>query len=165
MLFHLAEWLAGFPASTALRESVWIYPVVESVHVLSLTLFVGTSVLWDLRLMGVLLKAVPITETQQRLMPWMLAGFLLMVASGAVLFFGDPVRFYSNIFFRIKAVLLMMAGFNAFFFHASPSGQDLAVWDRAPRTPFGARLAGSLSLLLWAAVIMAGRMIAYNWFN
>ena len=90
-----------------------MYPVVESVHVLSLTLFVGTSVLWDLRLMGLLLTAAPITETQQRLIPWMMGGFMLMVASGAVLFFGDPLRFYLNVFFRIKAVLLVMAGLNA----------------------------------------------------
>ena len=142
-----------------------MYPVVESVHVLSLTLFVGTSVLWDLRLMGLLLTAVPITETQQRLMPWMMGGFMLMVASGAVLFFGDPVRFYVNVFFRLKAVLLMMAALNAYFFHASASGHNLTAWDRAPRTPFRARLAGSLSLVLWAGIIMAGRMIAYNWFN
>jgi Family of unknown function (DUF6644) len=165
LLFQFAEWLAGFPASTALRESVWMYPVVESVHVLSLTMFVGTSVLWDMRLMGLLLKEVPITETKQRLMPWMMGGFMLMVASGAVLFFGDPVRFYLNIFFRIKAVLLAMAGLNAYFFHTSPSAHNLLVWDRAPKTPFAARLAGSLSLLLWAGVIVAGRLIAYNWFN
>lgn len=163
--FYVVEWLASLPASSALRESVWMYPVVESVHVLSLTLFVGMSVLWDLRLMGVLLTSIPITQTQQRLMPWMMAGFILMVASGSVLFFGDPVRFYLNIFFRIKAVLLILAGLNAYFFHASSSGHDLAAWDLAPKTPFRARLAGSLSLILWAGVITAGRMIAYNWFN
>jgi hypothetical protein len=165
VLSQFVEWLAFFPSSIALRESTWMYPIVESVHVLSLTLFVGTSVLWDLRLVGVLLKPVPITETQQRLMPWMMAGFVLMVASGVVLFFGDPVRFYLNIFFRIKAVLLVLAGLNAYLFHASPSGHDLKRWDLAPKTPFRARLAGSLSLFLWAGIITTGRMIAYNWFN
>jgi hypothetical protein len=162
---HLAEWLGNFPASIALRESVWMYPIVESVHVLALTLFVGTSVLWDLRLIGVLLTPVPITETQQRLIPWMMAGFVLMIVSGVVLFFADPVRFYLNIFFRIKAVLLVAAGLNAYFFHASAAGHDLRAWDLAVKTPFRARLAGILSLALWAGIITAGRMIAYNWFN
>jgi hypothetical protein len=165
VVFQFVQWLGDLPASNALRESVWTYPVVESVHVLSLTIFVGTSVLWDLRLMGVLLTPVPITETQSRLVPWMTAGFALMVASGVVLFFGDPVRFYLNIFFRIKAVLLVLAGINAFFFHASPAGHDLVTWELAPRTPFRAKLAGTLSLVLWAGIIAAGRMIAYNWFN
>jgi hypothetical protein len=163
-LFQFVEWLNEIPSSIALRESVWMYPIVESVHVLSLTLFVGTSVLWDLRLMGVLFKPVPIAETQQRLMPWMTAGFVVMIASGFVLFYGDPLRFYLNIFFRIKVVLLLLAGLNAYFFHASPWGRDLKAWDLAP-TPFRARLAGSLSLVLWAGIITAGRMIAYNWFN
>jgi hypothetical protein len=158
-------WLNEIPSSIALRESQWTYPIVESVHVLSLTLFVGTSVLWDLRLMGVLFKPVPITETQQRLMPWMMAGFVVMIASGFVLFYGDPVRFYLNIFFRINVILLVLAGLNAYLFHASPSGHDLKAWDLAPKTPFRARLAGSLSVVLWAGIITAGRMIAYNWFN
>jgi hypothetical protein len=165
VIFHYVQWLNANEYSIALRESQWMYPIIESVHVLTLTLFVGTSVLWDLRLMGVLLKPVPITETQERLVPWMMAGFVLMVLSGVVLFFGDPVRFYLNIFFRIKVVLLLFAGLNAFFFHASAAGHDLKTWDLTPGTPFRARLAGSLSIVLWAGIITCGRMIAYNWFD
>ena len=165
MIFQYVQWLNANEYSIALRESQWMYPIIESVHVLSLTLFVGMSVLWDLRLMGVLLTPVSITETQERLIPWMMAGFVLMVVSGIVLFFGDPVRFYLNIFFRVKLVLLLFAGANAYFFHASASGHDLRSWDLAPRTPFRARLAGSLSIFLWAGIITCGRMIAYNWFN
>jgi hypothetical protein len=159
------QWLAMFPSSIALRESTWMYPIVESVHVLSLTLFVGLSVLWDLRLLGLLLARVPVTEAQQRLMPWMMTGFALMVASGVVLFFGDPARFYLNVFFRVKVALLVLAGLNAYFFHASASGHDLRSWDLSLKTPFQARLAGSVSLVLWAGIITAGRMIAYNWFK
>jgi hypothetical protein len=165
VIFHYIQWLNANEYSIALRESQWMYPIIESVHVLTLTLFVGTSVLWDLRLMGVLLKPVPITETQERLVPWMMAGFVLMVLSGVVLFFGDPVRFYLNIFFRVKLGLLLLAGLNAYFFHASKSGHDLKGWDLAPTTPFRARLAGGLSIFLWAGIITCGRMIAYNWFN
>lgn len=72
---------------------------------------------------------------------------------------------YGNIFFRIKVVLLIGAGLNAFLFHASPTGHNLKGWDLSPVTPFRARLAGSLSLVLWTGIITAGRMIAYNWFN
>jgi hypothetical protein len=95
----------------------------------------------------------------------MMTGFALMVASGVVLLFGDPARFYLNIFFRVKVALLVLAGLNAFFFHASASGHDLRSWDLSLKTPFQARLAGSVSLVLWAGIITAGRMIAYNWFK
>ena len=113
VIFQCVQWLNANEYSIALRESQWMYPIIESVHVLTLTLFVGLSVLWDLRLMGVLLTRVPITETQARLVPWMMGGFVVMVASGVVLFFGDPVRFYLNIFFRVKIALLLFAGLNA----------------------------------------------------
>jgi hypothetical protein len=165
LILHFCQWLAAIPASSDLRGSVWVYPIVESVHVLALTLFVGMSVLWDLRLLNALLRSTPISQIQQRMMPWMMGGFVLMVLSGAGLFFGDPVRFYLNVFFRIKVVMLILAGLNAYYFHASAAGRNLAGWDVAPRTPFSARLAGTLSLVLWAGIITAGRMIAYNWFD
>ena len=164
-LFDSVQWLGNTSASIALRESLWLYPVVESAHVLSLTLFVGLSVLWDLRLLGLVLTTVRITDIQQRLMPWIVGGFGLMVITGVVLFCGDPVRFYLNVFFRIKAVLLILAGLNAYYFHVSTAGSDLTAWDLEPATPYRARLAGGVSLVAWAGIITAGRMIAYNWFN
>jgi hypothetical protein len=165
VFFQFVSWLASFPSSEALRESIWVYPVVESVHVLTLTVFVGTSVLWDLRLLGVLLGGVPVSEAQRRFIPLMNGGFVVMVLSGIVLFYGDPVRFYLNIFFRIKAVFLVLAGANAYFFHRSSAGSSLTTWDVAPRTPRTAKFAAATSLALWAGIITAGRMIAYNWFN
>ena len=165
MLFQFVSWLASFPSSLALRESIWVYPVIESVHVLTLTVFVGTSVLWDLRLLGVLLCGVSVSEAQRRFMPVMTGGFVVMVISGIVLFYGDPVRFYLNIFFRIKAVFLVLAAANAYVFHQSAAGRDLTTWHVAPRTPRTAKVAAVASLVLWAGIITAGRMIAYNWFN
>ena len=86
-----------------------------------------------------------------------------MVISGIVLFYAIPLRTYHNVFFRIKAVLLILAGLNAFVFHhgiyAKVSHWDLAV------PPRPARMTGLCSLLLWAAIVFSGRLIAYNWFD
>jgi hypothetical protein len=163
-LYEFARTVQEMPSSIALRESVWVYPIIETVHVLGLCLFVGTAWLWDLRLLGVTLRGVPVAQLSKQILPWTVAGFAVMVASGLGLVFSEPLRFYSNIFFRIKVGLLIAAGLNAFIFHATV-GRGREEWGSNPLAPFRARLAGALSLGLWAAVIISGRLIAYNWFG
>lgn len=163
-LLTLAEIVQEWPSSIALRESLWVYPIIETAHVLGLCLFVGTAWLWDLRLLGVTLRRVPVSQLSAQLLPWTGVGFAVMALSGVGLVFSDPLRFYSNVFFRIKLVLVILAGLNAFIFHRT-IGTHRLEWDLNPITPFRARLAGALSLGLWAAVIVTGRLIAYNWFG
>jgi hypothetical protein len=163
-LLSFFEWMAQTRASVAMAESVWAFPIVESVHVLSLCLFLGMAVILDLRLLSLVMRDVPVSEVATRLLPWTTAGFVVMVISGVLTFFNAPVRYYENIFFRIKVVALLLAGVNVWVFH---SGIWLKVsdWERDAVAPFRARLAGILSLVLWAGIVVAGRMIAYNWFD
>jgi uncharacterized protein DUF6644 len=164
IILKLCEWLGKMPSSIALRESIWMYPIIETAHVLGLCLFVGTAALWDLRLMGWALKRVPVSQVKSQLLPWTAVGFVEMLISGALLVFSDPLRFYGNIFFRIKLLLLILAGLNALIFHRTV-GRTTLEWDRSAQAPFRARIAGGASLTLWTLVIVTGRMIAYNWFN
>jgi len=163
-LLTFCEWLANTPGSIALHESLYAYPVIESIHVLTLCLFLGLAVMLDLRLVGIAMRQTPVSEVADRLLPWTVAGFVVMVISGALLFYGIPVRTYQNIFFRIKVVLLMLSGLNAFLFH-STIYRKVAEWNLLPVPPRRARIAGGLSLLFWASIVVAGRMIAYNWFD
>ena len=141
-----------------------MYPLVESTHVLTLCLFLGMAIMFDLRLLGLTLTRVPITEMKRRLGPWMLIGFVVMVATGALLFYAIPVRSYQSIFFRTKVAALLLAGLNAFVFHTTID-RRVAEWDLDPVPPRAARRAGATSLVLWAVIVVAGRMIAYNWFD
>ena len=161
---EVCRWLESTSGSIALHESIWVYPIVESVHVLTLCLFLGLTVMIDLRLLGVSLSETPVSQVIRRLGPWMLAGFAFMVASGALLFYAVPVRTYLNIFFRLKMIFLLMAGLNVAVFHFTTS-RSMPRWDLDLRPPIPARLAGGVSLALWAAVAVCGRMIAYNWFD
>ena len=163
-LLPFCRWLAETPGSVALHESLYMYPLVESAHVLTLCLFLGMAIMFDLRLLGVTLTAVPMTEIRKRLGPWMAGGFVVMVITGVLLFYAIPVRSYQSLWFRIKVVALILAGLNAFVFH---SGVDrrVAEWDRERVPPPAARRAGAASLMLWAVIVVAGRMIAYNWFD
>jgi hypothetical protein len=141
-----------------------MYPLVESIHVLTLCLFVGMAAMLDLRLLGWTMRRVPVSEASARLLPWMRIGFAVMVMTGALLFYAIPVRSYQSIFFRIKITLLILAGVNAWIFHATVH-RRVAEWDRDPVAPRRARVAGALSLVLWAFIVVSGRMIAYNWFD
>jgi hypothetical protein len=163
-LLPFCEWLASTDGSIALHESLYMYPLVESTHVLALCLFLGIAVMFDLRLVGVGLRRVPITDIKARLGPWMVAGFIVIIVTGVLLFYAIPVRSYLSIWFRIKVVALILAGLNAFVFH---SGIDrrVAEWDLEPVPPRAARRAGATSLILWSIIVVSGRMIAYNWFD
>ena len=163
-LLPVAEWLAATEWSIALHESLYMYPLVETVHVLSLILFVGTVAFVDLRLLGWVFSDVPVSEVTRRLIPWTIAGFVIAVATGALLFYAIPVRTYLSIFFRIKMVVLFAAGVNAGIFHMHVREGSVS-WDGDPIPPMRARISGAVSLVSWATVIVMGRMIAYNWFD
>ena len=158
------EWLDQTPWSIALHESVWVYPIIESVHVLTLCLFLGMAILLDLRLLGLTLRRVPVSELAGRILPYTITGFVVMVVTGVVLFYGIPIRTYHNVFFRAKVLMLILAGINVWVFH-SGIYIKVAEWGRDPKPPMRARMAGMLSLILWAGIVVAGRMIAYNWFD
>jgi hypothetical protein len=163
-LLGVCEWLARTEWSIALHESLYLYPLVETTHVLSLLLFVGTVSFVDLRLLGWVFRDVAVSEVTARLLPWTVIGFAVAAVTGSLLFYAIPVRTYQSLFFRIKVVMLLAAGVNAALFRRATRRGALA-WDGDPRPPVRARVAGAISLVAWATVIVMGRMIAYNWFD
>lgn len=155
-------WLGETSWSVALHESQYAYSILESVHVWTLTLFFGSIIMFDLRLLGWIMRDVPVGEVVSRLLPWTIAGFIVMVITGMLLFYAIPLRTYQSIFFRTKMVLLLLAGLNVWLFHTRIYPQ-VATWGSIP--PKRARIAGGVSLMLWACIVFLGRMIAYNWFD
>ena len=143
-----------------------MYLIVLTVHVLTLTVFVGTALMTDLRLLGITMTRVPASEVIARLLPWTTAGLLVMMASGALLFYAAPMLRYQNVFFRLKMVALVLAALNVWVFHNTVY-RGIAKWDLDPVPPPRARVAGGVSLALWAILITLGRMIPYQlyWFD
>lgn len=163
-ILNLLEWLESTSWSIALLESLYVWPLLETTHVLSLGLFVGTTLMMDLRLLGVTFRNVPVTAFTGRMLPWTHLGFAIMLATGLLLFYASPVRYYYNVFFRIKVLLLILAGVNVYLFH-SRTHKIVSGWDLIPVPPRAARLAAAVSIMAWAGVVITGRMIAYNWFD
>lgn len=155
------QWLHDTNFSIILRDSNWAEPVIESIHVLALTLFLGFAVLLDLRLLGLCMRRKPASEVLAQLNPWLGFGYSVMIVTGLLLLISDPVAFYQDVFFRIKMLLLLLAMLNVVFFNWT-AGRNIAAWGNDQKTPVGARLAAILSLVLWAAIVAAGRAIAYS---
>ena len=111
-------WLADTSWSVDLHESQYAYSIIESVHVWAMAVFFGLAIMFDLRLLGWTFRSVPVSEFNNRVLPWTLGAFAIMVVSGTLLFYAIPLRSYQNIFFRSKMILLVLAGLNAWIFHA-----------------------------------------------
>lgn len=163
-LLRFCLWLDTHEWGTALHESLYMYPLVESTHVLTLMLFVGLASVFDLRLLGLVLKRVPAREVYDRLLPWTIGGFVVMVITGGLLFYAIPVRTFQSVWFRAKVIMLVLAGLNVFLFHTRIY-RSVDAWGLDEVPPRAARIAAAASLILWAGIVVAGRMIAYNWFD
>src|SRR5687767_12564699 len=131
-----------------------MYPLVESSHVLFLMLFVGLTVILDLRLLGLAFTRAPVSLIVDRVLPWVRAGFAVMVFTGLLLFYAIPVRTYQSVWFRAKVIMLILAAINIAYFHyrVYPTAD---AWDTDARLPWRARRAGLASLILWAGIIIA----------
>jgi hypothetical protein len=165
-LFRFFEWLGTTSWSIAFHESRYVFLLVLMIHVLTLSVFVGTALMIDLRLLGRTMTDVPVSQVMTRLMPWTEAGFLVMIVTGALLFYAAPVARYENMFFRLKMAALAMAVMNMWLFRRNVY-RRVAEWDLDPVPPRRVRMVGALSLLLLALIITAGRMMAYQdyWFG
>ena len=162
-ILQVCEWLESTPVGVLVRESMWGFPIIVAIHILGLTSSVGTLLWFDLRLLGVSMPRCPVSEVYRRLMPWMVSGMIVMFTTGGLLFVGYATKAYGNLYFRIKLATMLFAGVNALIFHLATE-RRVARWNDAARPPWPARLAGLASLLLWAVVILAGRMMSYTMF-
>ena len=143
----------------AMRQWLWLYPIVEIVHIAGIALLVGSIVILDLRLLGVS-RSLPVRRLAAHILPWSLASFVLIVPSGLAMFVAHASDLMGNAVFPLKICLILLAGANAGIFHAG-AFRRAAQWDVDVMPPVAARVAATVSLLLWFSVIACGRLLAY----
>ena len=160
-LFEICQYLQNTEFGTSLRESIWMFPIVEGTHVLGLSMSVGTLLWMDLRLTGKFMKNQPISKISNSVLPWTLVGFTVMTITGVLLFWCQAVKAYNSIFFKIKISLLFLAAVNAIVYHTTIY-RKMDEWDKASPPPLQARFAGWFSIVVWIGIIVAGRNMAYN---
>lgn len=154
------QWMEKSPLGAGVRNSVWIFPVVESIHILGIVLLAFSASLLDLRLLGVgLLRRRPLAEVSRQLLPWAWSAILLMLITGLLLFASEAAsKCYESKAFYLKMLLLTLAILNAAVSYTAVR-RHVDRWNSHP--PSRAKIMAVISLVAWAAVVFAGRAIAY----
>jgi hypothetical protein len=160
-MLHICQLIQGSALSTWIRESLWAFATIETVHVIAMATMVGTIAAVDLRLLGMAFRSRPVTEIAQAVLPLTWIAFALAAVTGPMLFASHAVKYFGNWPFRVKLCLLAMAGANMLIFHLT-TYRGVSAWDRAPWPPTGARIAAAMSMLTWMGVIVSGRLIGFT---
>jgi hypothetical protein len=159
-MLAICKWLEQSWVGGAVRESLWLFPAIETVHLLGMAALVGTVTVVDLRLLGWVMRRERVSALMGRWLPWAWAGFAGQVVPGGVLFSSEAVKVCGNPAFRLKMVLILLAGVHALIFHWTV-GRDMATWDANMVLPARAKIAGGISILLWVGIVAAGRFIGF----
>jgi uncharacterized protein DUF6644 len=160
LIFAICQWLEQTSIGTIIRESLWLFPVIETVHIFGIILLVGGTSVLDLRLMGLTFRDEAVSKLARRFLPWAWAGFIIQVTTGLLMFSSEATKMYVNRAFQVKMLLIVAAGVNALVFH-SLAYQSVGKWDKDPVAPMSARVAGLISILFWFGIVAMGRWIAY----
>lgn len=152
------EWLQTTALGTMVAESLWGYPFFETLHTIGMAMLVGTLGLINLRVLGYKAE-LPVLGTRD-LLPLAWLGFTINLISGVALFTSDAVYFWSKYTFRIKLVLILLGGINAFILGRTVFREAQAHAGTFTATA-GVKWVAASSLLFWLGAIIAGRLIAY----
>ena len=154
----LVQAIEGGAINTWVLSTYWLWPLLEIIHFIGLSLLLGSILVVDLRLAG-FLRQIDLKSTH-RLLPWAVIGFGMNLASGFLFFMGDPGRYSINIGFQIKMILVLIAGLNVLIF-ALKIDPLIENWDPHGDTTGLAKTVAWVSLLTWTGVLLLGRLIPY----
>lgn len=153
------EWVESTELSTAIREGALLYPIIGGFHLVAIALFGGMLVMTDLRLLEWAMQRRKVSDVIEQMRGWKRAGFALVVSSGLLLGWAEPLRLYRSPSFWVKMALLTLVGVHALLFrkgvYQNAKALDAGVTPRA-------KLAAALSLILWAGLVVSGRLIAFD---
>ena len=157
----ILEWLQGTGVAIQIRDGLYTFPVLESVHVVGLALVFGTIAILDLRLLGVASTNRAVSRVMADLLKWTWAAFAITALTGALMFSTNAVVYFHNTWFRAKMILLLLAAVNMIAFELT-ARRSITQWDASPSTPRAAKIVATASLVIWVGVIVAGRVIGFT---
>ena len=154
----LLAWLETTFIADAIRTIPWMYPAFETAHYIGLALLVGSIMLIDLRMLGVASR-LPL-KSVIGLLPWAWVGFVINAISGGLIFIYGATGFSGNSAFRLKMVLMLLAGINALIFTVAAARSGEA-WFESGSVPAPIKAVATASFVLWLGVVTTGRWMAY----
>jgi hypothetical protein len=161
---EIVEFLKSLEASglaTRIRDSLWLFPLIESTHVIGLTMVFGTIAIIDLRLLGIASTQRSFKRMASDILKWTWAAFALTALTGSLMFITNARVYYHNFFFRTKMLLLVLSGINMLFFELT-AGRTIHRWDEARSAPPAGKAVAALSIALWISIIFMGRLIGFT---
>jgi hypothetical protein len=160
-LTEACGWLETTRLAILISESSWAFPTFESIHVLAITLVVGSIAVADLRLLGLAWSSRPVTEVLHDVLPVTWIAYAVALTCGSLLFISQASKYIENSAFQIKMVLMLLAGVNMLAFQLI-TFRSISRWDRDIPVPFGGKLAGAVSLACWLGIVVFGRQIGWT---
>lgn len=154
-------WVDTTRLSIFIQESAWAFPMIESIHVLALAFVVGTITIVDLRLLGLASGGRPIEELCREVLPWTWRAFLVAALAGSLMFVSHAKDYFENTAFRLKILVLLVAGANMLIFHLV-TYRSVGTWGREAVPPVSVKIAGAFSLTCWVGVVFFGRLIGFT---
>ena len=158
MSVSFLEWLQGTSLAVSIAEE-W-FPLIESLHVISMAIVAGTIFIVDTRLVGLTSTRLPFSYVSERMLPWTWGAFACSVVTGTLMFMANATGYYDNTPFRVRMVMLLLAGLNMLYFQ-KVTFRTVSAWNSGQRPPSAARLAGVMSIAVWSCVIGFGRWIGF----
>ena len=158
----MPEYLNGLESSSwavYIRQSLWLYPALEIIHILGIVILVGAAFMFDLRLLGYSAN-LPVTGLARHLLPWSQRGLLLIIPSGILLFITNAKTLGTDPVFWLKMSLLIVAAINVFVFHRFFFKVHKSL-KTSGELPFFTRISAVISIIVWIAIIACGRLLAY----
>src|ERR1700719_3574679 len=131
--------------ATGIRDSLWLFPLIESTHVIGLALVFGTIVIIDPRLLGIASTQRSFKRMASDILKWTWAAFALTALTGTLMFITNALVYYHNFFFRTKMLLLLLAGINILVFELT-AGRTIHRWDKSPSVPLAGKTVAVLSI-------------------
>ena len=159
MISSTLQWLEDTSWAAAIRQSIWLYPALEIVHITGIVILVGPAFMFDLRLLG-FSKNLPVSGLARYLLTWSKRGLLLIIPSGLLLFITNAATLGYDPVFWLKMSLLFIASINALVFHRF-SFTSVRAWNENTGVPVAAKAAAIISIITWLAIITCGRLLAY----
>ena len=161
-VLHFSQWMDQTKLGVYMRESLFAFPIVETLHIFGIVSLLSSAFLLDLRLFGLgPMRHKPVTELARWVLPWVWTGFAVQVTTGSLMFAAEATRAALNSLFWLKMMLIILAGVNALVFHTTMY-KKVEEWNEARVAPLGARIYGCFSILLWFGVIGLGRWFSFH---
>ncbi len=157
MLLPFFEWCEASTVGSAIRNSLWLFPVIESVHLLALAVIGGALLVVDLRLFGLGLRKQPVRQLARDVQPWLIGSLLVMISTGIPLFLSESIKCYYSPAFWVKMTTLPVAILFTFTVR-----RRVTMADEARLRPLASKLVALVSLALWFTVGAAGRWIGFS---